>query len=246
MSNWKQAYRLATYEMKESLKAFLGIAMLLIIVSILLAISSNSLNLYSKMDAMAFYDFVFIVTFTFMPMWLQMPAFMAGQPSKNGSFAAPGVVCSLQLPILKDVISKSRVIIHVIFGFALQVPLLAILYVASPPVREAMGIGTYCTFSIIWLAFGMFLGSGMAIQTDFSGPISVPKLIVYLLLFFGLAALFYVTFTTIIGSGIVYASITAARKWPILSSILAIVIAACGLHFTHQYNIKLMKRNDYM
>jgi len=246
MNNWQKAFIYVKYELQQSLKAFVGKALYLFFILGLLVMDLNSVHLYDKMAATGFYDLIFFISFTFLPIWMNAREFSSGQKSKNGTEAAPGVILQLHLPVQRDVISKSRILSYIIRSYPFLMILLLMVYITNAPVREEMPPLTYLVFCIIWLGFALY-GGGIVLTADFaSSGMTVPRVIIGFIAAVGGMALVYSAFTFLTDMGIVYATVAAARNYPVFSVLGSIILVAVGLHYIHHYNIKLMKKNDYL
>lgn len=246
MNHWKNAYAFVRLELQHSLMTFVVMVLCLFVIFSMLMLNLNSVNLYDKMASMGFYDFIFFVSFTCLPIWMTAREFSSGQKGKNGTEAAPGVVLLMHLPVKRDIISKSRILSYIIRSYPFLIIIMLMIYITNSPIREEMPPFTYLVFCIIWLAFALY-GGGMVLTADFtSSGMTIVNLIVGMVIAVLSIAIFYSAFLFFTDVGIVYATVAAARNFPIISVLASIILAATGLHYIHKYNIKLMKKNDYL
>jgi|GEM_PF-5729988 len=240
MKNWKHACWLAKFELQASL---LGLVWTLLgSLMVCLFFYFLQLDPYSKSDPMLLFDLLFLLSFTVVPLWSKPKAF---QISKD--YRAPGMELLLTMPAVKDEIAKSRMIIYIVYSLVFQIPLLVSFYFSSSLVQAALSPLHYLSFAIIWLSFGLYAGT-WCLSAEFGQEKTYKKweLSLYFILTALIAAAIYKAIKFAFGSGLVYGTITAARNWPLAAILISIFLAAAGLHFIHQYNLKLLKKVDYL
>lgn len=240
MKDWKQAFRLAKFELRASLSGLLLACSVSAIYCVLFYVLP--LDPYSKKDPMILFDIFFLISFTLFPVWCHPKDFAL---TKN--MGAPGVQLLLALPAEKDAIAKSRMIIHLVYSVVFQIPLLIAFYLSFPSVQENLGPFGYLSFALVWLCFSMYAGTWL-ITTEFGLKKTYSNWAVTFsaVLLLVLVAAFYKGITWAAGSGLVYATIAAAKHWPLAAGLLSLFLAATGLHFIHQYNLKTLKKVDYL
>src|SRR5699024_10607346 len=153
MKNWVQAWKLASMEMIASKRNIMTFLIFLVLINYFI------IELIKEYLEKPFFmiDILFLLLFTVIPVWLKPSAF---QLQSNGSnYYAPSVVLYKQLPISEDVIIKNRFIIYFTYALPLQVLTLLAFYLFSPTMQATLMFSEYLAFSIIWLAFGMYVGA---------------------------------------------------------------------------------------
>lgn len=242
MQDWKQGFGLAKFELRES-KGSLILSLLFF----LLMFSSFRSSLPSYIEnGFVGYDFFFILIFSVATFWAKPKAFQSNKINSELQ-ASPILVMQSQLPIKREVLVKSRFIIHFFYSFPYQALLLILLYTFTPGLSELLSLGSYIAFSIIWLSFGIYTGyvfpmSEAGDKTATTTGAMIAYLIVFLMIMF--FVLIYVHF--LFGNGIVYWSIVFAQKWPLLSSAISILLAFLGFKHWQHYMKKATEKLDYL
>lgn len=239
MQEWKQALWLAKFELKVSKRSFLFLFVFLIFMSLYFISSFSS---YLANDFVGL-DFFFILMFTVATVWTK-PKWFQIQRINDGLLVAPSLIMLNQLPIKHDVIIKSRFIIFYMYSIPFQILLLISLY-AFTPVLQNMTIGTYISFSIIWLSLSVYVGSIFAASEAGDKSTSTKTFVYGILLIVGALAIF-TAFHLIFDYGIVHWTLIFAQKWPIPSTLISIILAVIGFKYWQRYMRKTMERIDYL
>lgn len=242
MQDWKQAFWLATFELSESKRSFI---FPFIFFLFLLSYFRSSLPSYLE-NGFIGYDLFFVLVFSVAAFWAKPKEFQSYKISSN--LQASGLlVMQSQLPIKRDVLVKSRFIIHFFYSFPYQVFLLILLYALTPELSELLTFGSYIAFSIIWLSFSIYTGyvfsmSEAGDKTAMTTGAVIAYCIVFLIILFFIFTFIHVLFD----NGIVYWTIIFAQKWPLLSSAISILLAFFGFKHWQYYMKKTMKKVDYI
>lgn len=244
MKNWSEAFRLAKYELSQSIISFFWI-FLAIIVMVPLILFSPDFDPYLDRTFLPA-DIIFLFIFILSPVLFRRSIFNYGKIHRDGMEATSTVQLLLHLPTARDQISKNRIILFYIYAWTIQVPFIVLLYFFSPTIRDASGPAHYIAFAVIWIAFSVYVAGFVTLTGDFGATMPKIRYIAYsTLLTVGLIAL-YSLVRMISNRGMVELSLLAANEAPIISIIISIILAAAGLHFVHKINISLMKKNDYL
>lgn len=240
MKNWKQAFWLANFELKESKLSFL-----FLIIFYPFIILGTIANFSSYLDTnFVGIDIFFIFIFTYLTIWAKPKKFQIQQVNDN-LVASPAIFMLQQLPIPRDLIVKSRFIIYFVYSIPMQILLLTALYVFTPSLQEMMGISSYISFGLIWLSFGVYIG-GVIPASDSGDSASQRKVAVYAILMLIAVIIFFTLFTLFSDHGIVHWTLIIAKKWPALSGSISFVLAFIGLNYWQTYMKKMMEKLDYL
>lgn len=182
--------------------------------------------------------------FTLAPLFMKPIKFQV-QQMNDDFIVAPPIIKMQQLPIPTDVIVKSRFIIYFVYALPIQLIWLTILYVMAPALQEMLTVSSFISFSVIWLAFGVYVGSLFA-ATDAGDRSSALRTTVYGVIILVAAVSFYVLFKSISDYGIVHWTIIFAQKWPILSILISVILAFIGLSYWQSYMKKTINKLDYL
>ncbi|GAB3792694.1 hypothetical protein [Virgibacillus kimchii] len=241
MNDWKQAFSIAKLELKASILHFLfALAFILFLIFTLV----KSVDSYID-NGFAGFDFIFILIFTFAPVWMKPKVFQI--QTIGNMLASPVLVMQNQLPISKDVLVKSRFIIHFFYTFPFQLLTLMALYTLTP-LQDLFSAGAFIAFAVIWIAFGIYAGyvipyseaGGKAPgNSDFLTGLSALIILVAILL---LLTFFHLLF----GNGIVYWSILLAQKWSLPTAVFSIILAIAGYYHWKFYMKKSLSKTDYL
>src|SRR5690554_114404 len=241
MREWKQAFSIAKLELKASLLSFLfALAFVLFITAII----ASTLDSYLD-NGYAGFDLLFILIFTFAPVWTKRKEFQI-QMIRN-LLVSPIVVMQNQLSITKEVLVKSRFIIHFFYSFPYQLIAVIVLYAYSP-LQHMLSFGEFIAFAVIWIAFGVYVGysipySDVGQKSKFHSD-TLMSVVGFILL---IGVLMFLSFAHLLfGNGIVYWSIALVQKWPIFSSIFSILLAIAGFYHWKFYMKKQMSTIDYL
>lgn len=242
MQDWKRAFGLAKFELRESKGSLI---LVLLFFLFLCSYFRSSLPSYLE-NGFVGYDFFFVLVFSVAAFWAKPKEF---QISKiNSSLQVSRLlVTQSQLPIKRDVLVKSRFIIHFFYSFPYQVLLLLLLYAFTPDLSELLPLGSYTAFSIIWLSFGIYTGYvfPMSEAGDKTG-LTTAAIIAYCIVFLVITFFVFAFIHFLFGNGIVYWSIVFAQKWPLLSSVISLFLAFFGFKHWQYYMNKAMEKIDYL
>lgn len=241
MIEWKQAWWLAMFEVKASLKGIITLGAVAIGLAIFFTeVFSSTLIKDVPIIFDVFYLFTFwVLAASFRPKELQLKR-MGGD-----IWVSPYFTMLNQLPIKKKVLVLSRFISYFTVSIPFHILVLMLTYTLSSEYRADMPIGSYLVFSIIWLSFGVLCGS-MFPASDVGEKMSTVKVVVFNLLFFGgiLAALIMIYYVFEIG--IVEMTMYASKGWPFTSIFISILLAAIGLFYYKGYVYKRIDKVDYL
>ncbi|WP_099159256.1 hypothetical protein [Virgibacillus ndiopensis] len=240
MQDWKLAFWLARFELNASKKSFLGLILFFILMVLFIVSSAGS---YLEKNFAGF-DVFFIVIFTISMIWTK-PKDFQNKKINEGIFASPSLVMLKQLPVRQQVIVKSRFIVHFVYAFPFQLALLVSLYLLTPELQELMSLVSYGVFSIIWLSFGVYAGYIFP-ASDAGEKVNNTSMIIYGVLFLIGAMFIFSIFQLVSDHGIVQWTIIFAKKWPLLSTTLSILMALIGFNYWQQYMKKTMEKLDYL
>lgn len=240
MNEWKQASRLAAFELKASMKSLITIFVFYIAMSLIVMMS---FDLYLEGE-FRFFDFLFLVIFFLFPAWMKSKEFQM-QKMDGDLWTTPSIVMLQQLPIPRDVIIKSRFVVHAVCSFPFQLILLIVLPLMSENFRSLMSAATYIAFVLIWLALSIAVGFIMA-ASEAGGNFktrAIVKSFVYMIA--GIAAVYGLIYL-LADSGIVRWTISLAADWTWLSVIGAIVLSIAGWKYWQADMRKMIKKTDYL
>ncbi|TFJ92961.1 hypothetical protein [Lentibacillus salicampi] len=240
MQHWKEAFRLAKFEIKASKWMFPVSFILFILIGLSIA---SSLGEYLE-NGFVGPDFFFTLLFTFAPAWTRPKDFQMKSINETMG-AAPSVMMLKMLPVKEDVLIRSRFLIYYVLALPVQVVFLVMLYAISPALWDVLSVGGYIAFSVIWLAFSVYFGSifpasesGDKTRTSTIVWYGVIVLIIYASVLMG--------FHCITEQGVLYWTIIAAQNWPLLSSVISILMAVLGVKYWKHYMTKQMRKVDYL
>lgn len=239
MSTWKKAFSLAKFELKVlNLYVFLATIVFLII----LLLVSTSFPYYLENNYMGF-DFIFIVFFSVAPYWLKGKPFQY-EKVKGELWAPPAYIMFLQLPIPKEVLIKSRLLSYYLITIPVLVLSLILIYAVTPDIHSDMTIYAYIAFSIIWIAFSIYIGAIMPASDvgDYVNFKTTMLAIIQMVAFFAIIGLF---FHFVLGYGVVYGTIIFAKSKPTLSILISLIASFLGLKFWLRYMSKKTEKLDY-
>jgi hypothetical protein len=240
MKNWKQAFWLAKFELKESKLSFL---LLLLFYSLIILGLISSLESYLDTNFVGL-DFFFILLFTYAATWTKPKHFQV-QQMNDELVASPTIFMLQQLPITKDLIVKSKFIIYLVYSVPPQILLLISLYLFTPALHGMIEVSSYLVFAIIWLSFGVYIG-GVIPASDAGDNASKLKVAVYGVLMLIALIVFFTIFRLVSDHGIVYWTLIFAKKWPLLSGVSSIILAIFGFNYWQSYMKKMMGKLDYL
>ncbi|WP_047983919.1 hypothetical protein [Ornithinibacillus californiensis] len=237
MNNWRAAFQLTKWEIKNSA---INLLLAYIATGVVAFIFIIEYVAYLE-DGLVLYDLFFVIVFGAAPLFPKPKSFEA-QHIQHRFLAAPVVVLQKHLPIKDIVIIYSRLIMHSLYTIPVQLSALVILYFATP-LHNTLSIGSFLAFIIIWLSFSIYIGYfvprfsiGLRGFWITNSGLGILILILLFVITFGLT-LIHVIFD----HGIVYWSIMAARDYPFLSIGLSIILATIGYIFWKRNMQKALK-----
>lgn len=239
MNEWKQAYRLASFEIKASLRSLLLLLVFYIAASM---IFMQSFDVYLNGE-FQFFDLLFMLIFFMFPAWMKNKEFQM-QKLDGDLWTSPSIVMLQQLPVTQNVIVKSRFIIHAICSFPLQLVLIISMPLLSENFREMMTPLAYVSFVLIWFALSIAVGFIMA-ASEAGGNFNTKALVMSFVYFFlGIGAIFVLLLLS--NEGFVYWTIVAAAEWTVISGLIAIILIVAGWKYWQMDMKKAMKKTDYL
>lgn len=239
MEAWKKAFSLASFELKASWKSIFTFILSLVIITTLFASMFSELGQKLKF----FHDLLFLIIFTMLPSWIRTKEFQF-QKIGEETWGTPYFIFLHQMAIPKEILLKSRFINYFILAIPLHVLLFVLLFIFSEA-RNVFSFGEYIVFSVIWICFGIYAGA-LFPASDTGDNISNFKLTIYtILLILGIGGLFFFVYFIFGGHGIVYWSMEAAKQWPLIASILSILLAIAGVKYWLHYAARNMQYIDY-
>ncbi|MEI3611217.1 hypothetical protein [Pseudogracilibacillus sp. SO30301A] len=240
MKMWKQAFWLAKFEWKVSAVNIFLCWLILTMVSLLFL---TSFSRYIRENYIVF-DIFFILAFSIAPSWLRSKHFQYQKVSEQ-IWASPTLIMQSQLPIPKDSVVKSRLIIYLAYLLPFIITVFPILYFFHSGIREIMSLTAYFVFFILWLSIG--LSFGMIMPASDVGDYVSPKIISFYMIVTGLigfgVSLFFYNF---LGYGIVAWTIKLAQTQCLPTIIVAIILIWISWKFWPYYMKKRMQKLDYM
>lgn len=240
MNEWKEAYRLAAFEIKASIKSFLLILIFYIVMSLIFMLS---FDVYLEGE-FKFFDFMFMLIFFMFPTWMKGKEFQM-QKMDGDLWTAPSIIMLQQLPISKNIIVKSRFIIHAFCSFPFQLVLFIAMPLMSENFRDMMTPIAYIAFLLIWLGLSIAVGFIMA-ASEAGGNFNtstIVKSFIYLVI--GAVALYFM-FPLLSEDGFIYWTMSLATEWTLLSVIVAIVLSIAGCKYWQADMRKTMKKTEYL
>lgn len=264
MNEWKEAFWLTKFELQKTNAKWM---MLIIILSMpLVLLISHILTSSYFNDQFIGLDFLFLFLFLFLTKNL-IPRVNDAKPVQGHGTLSNYLTALNSLPINKAIIVKNRLLTSLFISVPIQIMLLTSLYLTSSALREAMGIGSFVVFSIIWLSLSVYIGSAnVTIQAGYR----ITDALFYLVVFF--AVIFIITIMELIPTmqfesdltfpptndqslfsiefgdpkGIIYWTMYLAKNHPIISTLSSILLSIIGFKYWHTRMLKRMKRFDYL
>lgn len=239
METWKKACSLASFELKASWKSIFTFAIALVVVVMLIAPIFSEMGQQLKF----FYDLMFLMIFIVIPSWLRKKEFQY-QKIGEETWGASYFIFLHQMAIPKEILLKSRFVNYYFFAIPFHVLFFVLLFIFSEA-RNAYSFGEYIVFSLIWICFGIYAGSLMP-ASDTGDVISNLRLAIYtILILLGIGGLFFFIHFILGAEGIVFWSLKAAKRWPLLASVLSVLLAIAGVKYWLHYAAKNMQKIDY-
>lgn len=240
MKEWKQAYQLAAFELKASRRSILLILLFYITMSIIFMMS---FDIYLEEEFM-FFDLLFLMIFFMFPSWMKSKEFQM-QKMDGDLWTVPSIIMLQQLPVSKNVIIRSRFVIHAICSFPFQAILLIAMPVLSENFREIMTPFSYAAFVLIWLALSISIGFMMA-ASEAGGNYKTKAIVMsFLYVAIGAAAVYFL-FPLVSEAGFVQWTMLVAAEWTVLSIFIAIALSIAGWNYWQMDMRKMIKKTDYL
>lgn len=238
MQKRKQVWELAILELKTlSMKTVLYVILVTIF-------SSWILVTFSRVESNIAIDVTFIILFLFFPSWMK-PKEIQMQKISGDLWASPTFIMLNQLPISKDILVKSRVLAYSLYALPFFILQLLSLYIFGGGFIETMTTTEYIAFSIIWISFIAYAALTGPVS-DIGERIKNSILPVYVVLLFGGALAFFGLFYHITNHGLVLLTVQLAQNWPLLSSVISLLLAFLGLRYWIGYMKRKMEKLDYL
>lgn len=158
--------------------------------------------------------------------------------------ASEQIVFLLQMPVEKEAIFHSRVLIHTLYNFMIQLSFVILSYIFSPTLHTSMNLPTFIVFVCMWISVGVCASGFTAADEAGKGVgnrtfiISMIQILVFACLLFALYM--WTPYTLIKGSMII------ANEWPLLAIIGAIILASAGLYYGRKKMNRLLQTTDYI
>ncbi len=151
------------------------------------------------------------------------------------------------LPIKREAIAHSRLIINNVYNLLIQSCFIIPYFAFIPSFRGLMSVQTFFVFCVIWMSLGIFV-SGSAAAQDAGRLLDKRKIaahIRFVLLMILLAALFicihmFTPYTLIEGT------IYLAKTWPFLVCVVSFSLAYVGIFYGKRKIIKALQTTDYV
>lgn len=233
MQKWKQAWQIAKLELSVSTKK-IAFGCLIILGFFPYAISYFQHYLDNSVIS---YDLFFILFFIL--------GINVGNPNYwhlKQAAVHPLLMMQLPLPIKQEIFIKSRFIIHFCFSFPVQIAFLIFFYIASP-IAQLLSIPAYIAFAIIWLSVNLYIGTVTPISEAYPANWLFTAAITFILFFI---FLFLLSVSHLIfGHGVVELSIMIAKNWPVLSSVVSLMIGFAAVKAHQLYMKQIMNKRDY-
>lgn len=240
MSEWKQAYRLAVFEITASMKTYLLIMAFYIAMSLIFMLSFD----FYLEGEINFFDLLFLLIFFMFPTWMKSKEFQMRKMDGN-LWTSPSIIMLQQLPIPKKVIIKSRFIIHAVYSFPFQLILLIAMPLMSENFRDTMTPLAFIAFVMIWMSLSIAVGFMMA-ASEAGGNFKTKAIVLsFIYLLIGVI-IFYFLFPLLSGNGFVEWTISLAEDWTLLSILMAVFLSVGGWKYWQTDMRKTMKKTDYL
>ncbi|MEN1966784.1 hypothetical protein WMZ97_01795 [Lentibacillus sp. N15] len=242
MKDWKQAFGLATFELKASKGSFL---VLFLFFLLMLIFFSTVLNYDVDKKTGLFDIFVFYIFSSFIMVTVKSKGFQLSQMNKN-IVASPTFVMLHQLAIKKETIIKSRFIIHFVYSFPFQLAFLICLYPITPGIQHALSPSSYISLAVIWLSFGFYAGYCFPASEAGMKKGNVKSMVLSFVWIMGGILIIVDLIPRFTEYSIFYWTVILAQKWPLVSSLISIILAVLGIIYYLRYARKSMAKFDYL
>jgi len=238
MTEWKEAFWLAKIELKKSIANLL---LALFTFSLAIFIVLMLYNNFNSPDP--YHDVIFFILLSSGPFWLRNKAFKY-QKMTDKLWFSPTIPMQLQLPISKDILVKSRLIIYIAYLAPFLIVLFPMFYLLDSELSR-MNLLSYIAFCSIWIAFSFSLGM-ITLAGDVGNYVTAIRRIIHSLFVLLVAVIPFYYFYLVLGGGIVLRTAMLAAKWPLLTILISIIFIIIGWKFWPYFMKKTMKKLDYM
>ncbi|MEZ7170770.1 hypothetical protein [Sporosarcina sp. OR05] len=240
MNEWKQAYRLAAFEITVSMKKFLLILVFSIAMGLIYMLSFQS-YLEGEFE---FFDVLFLLIFMMFPAWMKNKEFQM-RKMDGDLWTSPSIIMLQHLPVPQKIIIKSRFIIHSFHSFPFQLILLIAMPLMSVNFRDTMSPFAYIAFVLIWLSLSIAVGFTMA-ASEAGGNYKTKTIVLsFFYLLIGVSA-FYFLFPILLDKGLIEWTMSIAKDWTLLSIIFAVLLSIGSWKYWQTEMRKTMKKTDYL
>jgi len=240
MEEWKQAFQLVRFELNYwKLYLLLHIVILLVLLYLVVPIIPE----YFEESSFFGLDFLFLCILTVFSQ-LAIPKAFKPQSLGSGFWASHFVILLNQLAVRKETIVKYRLLMYSLITASFTGLFLVLLYLLSPYMQQNVPISTYIVFSLFWFCFSIYVG---CIQPVFETGSNVVLNIIITFLLVGPVLLITVIylFYIIYSGGFVQWTIMISTKWPLLTVVLSLLLAAISFNFWMKRMKKRMENIDY-
>lgn len=247
MSEWKQAWQLSKIELKRMWLWIVISGIIFISMGILLGIGFPYYMGESPMlkeNNPGLYDFIFLLLFWVVPYWMRPKEFRYHMVSSD-VWLTPYFVKLMQLPIPDSVIMKHRFMTHMTLSIPYSVLFLLLFYLFSGITGAFISPVTFIAFAIIWMSFSVYAGYVFPASDagDRVGPI---KLVFLFILMGGIGLAAYMLIEFYSPYSLVEWTVLFATEWPILSSVISILLAFLGMRYYMFHMRRRMHKLDYL
>ncbi|SEN85246.1 hypothetical protein SAMN05192533_12320 [Mesobacillus persicus] len=239
MDHWKQAFWLVKFELKKSITA-IG---LLLLMAISASYFFSEFYVFYRDTGIIFYELAFLMVFGIAAIWAKPKEFQY-QKINDETWGLPLFMTLSQLPIKREALINSRFLIYYFYSIPLHLLILISVYTLTPALRESMDIPSFLVFSLIWLSFGVSVGSIFP-AVDAGDYITLLKSTIQTIpLFFGIVvALVLIQMGT--ENGIVAWTMIAATEWPFQSIVGSVLIVRLSTVFWKRKMKQKIQKVDY-
>lgn len=241
MKSWKQAYTLAAFEWKRSALTYVLLLMMVGFFAFVF-LTAPDINPFNNRYAYG-YDFYLLVLSILPPMFISKH--LKVQPIKDDLWASPSVYALLSLPVTKDIIGKSRILIHYGYGLFFQILILITLYLTSAKIRIDLTNLEFIAFSLMLIAVSLIVISIFA-TADIGDRTTPKRILTWSLIVYGSVIIGYMIFVLFSDYALLHWFIKLSRLAPIWSSLGALFVIFATPHYAHKFIMKKLKRIDYL
>lgn len=244
MHTWKEAFRIAIFEMRTQIGySLLGWLLVIFVGGMFLS------SFYSYLERPAlFFDLIFIIYFVFFPFWTR-PKRLQSQKITGSFWAAPFFVFQQQLSIPTRIMIRGRILAYVLYllpGISIT---FAAVYLFDPRMQATVDIATYVIFLGLWFAIGMTIGLSLT-AAEIGEELNFQAMLTFRYLTFFLpglslfAAIIYFTYD-VMQSGIVASTVHVAQHYPWQTLLGSAFLVYISLLFWQNYMEKKAAKTDY-